>query len=162
MPLTVWVPSTSVSFVLKEICAISYVFICYIQASCLLGRDPGVPFFIVGRKQPGVINWWLRSLFLFSITNRSTQLQSPNTQNLKPHKVGGFVAATLGHISLDRIAVIEKSLIPALILSFPLGCLYTVYLFSIQPHESLFCHHHSFCEAPQRFLGQVKSLFSLQ
>lgn len=162
MVLTVWVPSTSVSFVLKELRAISYVFVCYTQTSCLLGGDPGVPFFIVGRKPPGVINWWLRSSFLFSITNRGTGLQSPNTQNLKPHKVGGFVAAALGHILLNRIVVIEKSFISILILSFPTGCLYTVCLFSIQSHESLFCHHHSSCEAPQRFLGQVKSLSSLQ
>lgn len=57
MVLTVWVPSTSVSFVLKEICTISYVFVCYTQTSYLLGGDPDVPFYIVGRKPPGVINW---------------------------------------------------------------------------------------------------------
>lgn len=48
-------PLTSAITVLKETCDIIYVFLGYIQTSCLLGGDPGVPF-IVGRKAVGVTN----------------------------------------------------------------------------------------------------------
>lgn len=33
----------------RNLC-ISYIFLGYTQTSCLLGGDPGVPFFIVGSK----------------------------------------------------------------------------------------------------------------
>lgn len=140
------------------------VFLSAMLRLCVCWEETQVCLFLLWEGNPRVtlIGGWGAHFCLASLTEVHVTTAVPKHSNRKPYKVSGFVAAGLGHISLNRIAVIEKSLIPALILSFPTGCLYTVCLFSIQPHESLFCHHHSFCEAPQRFLGQVKSLFSLQ
>lgn len=60
------------------------------------------------------------------------------------------------------IAVVRNSLIPALFLPFPVDFLVQIVYFSPSPMRDYFFTTTIICEAPQRFLAQVKLLSSLQ